>query len=76
MVYLYLCKACEQDRHGNCEGSQPSPNGTYGGRKCRCQCTGDPLWGKDNVISEDLKNELRRKMTELDRELKLCEYDH
>ncbi len=44
MVYLYYCKACEEGRHKDCELGHPAPPGVYGGSKCRCPCSGDPLW--------------------------------
>jgi hypothetical protein len=72
MVYLYYCKACENGDHGKCELSTPSPEGTYGGRKCRCSCTGDPLWGKDPV-SEEMKNWARKHLRQIDTDRKLAD---
>lgn len=40
MVYLYLCGACKEGRHEECEIAHPTPKGVYGGSKCTCCCNG------------------------------------
>jgi hypothetical protein len=49
MVYLYLCKACEDDNHKDCELGFPCPPGQFGGSKCTCQCNGNPKFGLPSV---------------------------
>ena len=54
MVYLYYCDACERGDHEHCERTTPShPPGSFGGRKCRCACNGDPLWNDPQRIHEE-----------------------
>lgn len=55
MVWLYLCKACEDGRHGDCELGHPSPPGTYGGDLCRCPCRGDAKWNTPQWHDEELQ---------------------
>jgi hypothetical protein len=55
MVYLYLCKACEEGRHGACEIGHPCPPGQYGGDKCRCPCGGQADWNTPERIEKDLR---------------------
>lgn len=57
MVWLYLCKACENGKHSACELGHSSPPGTYGGELCRCPCRG-------NLKCEPIYSELLRSMAE------------
>ena len=56
MVYLYLCKACEDGDHGKCDLCHPAPKGNFGGRLCRCPCHGNPRWNTPEFIEEELQN--------------------
>jgi len=56
MVYLYYCQACENGNHGNCELGHPAPPGHFGGSKCRCPCSGDPLWNSPERIHKELQD--------------------
>jgi sRNA-binding carbon storage regulator CsrA len=58
MVYLYFCRACEQNRHKDCELGKPSRPGTYGGTKCKCGCGGDPNWGKSPISFKQLNDKV------------------
>jgi hypothetical protein len=49
MVYLYLCKACEDEHHGECEKGFPAPPGVFGGSKCTCLCNGNPMFGLPTI---------------------------
>ena len=65
MVYLYYCGACEDGRHKECELGHPAPPGVFGGSKCRCPCSGDPLW-----------NDPERTLNQLHKEkIKLIEFE-
>jgi len=60
MVYLYYCQACEDGRHKDCELGHPAPPGVYGGSKCRCACSGRPLWNDPDRIHAELMEKLRQ----------------
>ncbi len=60
MVYLYYCKACENGNHKKCELGHPAPKGNYGGSKCRCPCSGDPLYNDPERIRKDTEKFLRQ----------------
>ena len=54
MVYLYYCQACEKGDHKNCEIGTPMQKGCIsGGSKCRCPCSGDPLYNDPQRIHEE-----------------------
>ena len=55
MVYIYLCKACEDGRHGDCELGHPCPPGQYGGSLCRCPCKRNPEYNNTKFIAEELR---------------------
>lgn len=55
MVWLYLCKACEEDRHGECDLCVPAPHGHFGGSLCRCPCRGNPKWNTPEFHEEELR---------------------
>lgn len=59
MVYLYYCSACEKGKHKKCELGHPAPKGHYGGSKCRCPCSGDPLWNDPARIHAEFMKYLR-----------------
>lgn len=46
MVRLYMCPACRDNDHKNCDRSHPAPPGHYGGSKCICSCDGKPNFRK------------------------------
>ena len=58
MVWLYLCKSCENGDHGHCELSHPAPKGHYGGSLCRCPCCGNSHWDTPEFIEEELRGML------------------
>jgi len=60
MVYLYYCGACEDGRHKDCELGHPAPPGVYGGSKCRCPCSGDPLWNDPGRIQAQIRRQLKK----------------
>lgn len=55
MAFLYLCKACEEGRHGACDLCTPAPEGVYGGSICTCPCRGNPRWNSPEFLKEELK---------------------
>jgi len=60
MVYLYLCSACQQNDHKNCERGHPAPPGVIGGSLCRCGCRGNPNWPDYKGISKGLQADLQK----------------
>ena len=39
MCFLYLCQACADGRHEDCDGIKPPPfKNMFGGSKCSCGC--------------------------------------
>lgn len=62
MVWLYLCKACEEGNHGACEIGHRCPPGQYGGDKCRCPCAGQADWNSPERIERELMELLERMM--------------
>lgn len=54
MVYLYLCTACQDHKHGECELAHPAPPGVYGGSLCSCPCRGNPRWNTPEYLEEEL----------------------
>ncbi len=56
MVWIYLCKACEEGRHGECELGHPSPKGSYGGSLCRCPCKRNADWNSPAFIEAELRD--------------------
>lgn len=54
MVWLYLCKACENGNHGACEIGESHP-GVYGGSHCRCPCCGQADWGTPEYNERELR---------------------
>ena len=41
MVRLYMCHACKEGRHEDCEIGHPAPKGVFGGSSCICCCGGN-----------------------------------
>jgi len=61
MVWIYLCKACEEGRHGECELGHPAPKGQYGGSLCRCPCKRNADWNSPEFIEAELQKMLDHK---------------
>jgi FtsZ-binding cell division protein ZapB len=59
MVYLYLCSACQEEKHGRCELGHPSPPGTYGGSLCKCPCRGNAQWNTPEYIQGQLREKIK-----------------
>lgn len=48
MCYLYYCQFCAKEQHEKCEQVTPSsPEGSFGGSACTCQCKGNSKWQED-----------------------------
>lgn len=62
MVHLYLCKACEEGRHGECDIGTSCPPGHYGGSKCMCGCGGDATWNTPERIDRELRELVQKIM--------------
>jgi len=60
MVYLYYCQACEEGKHKKCELITPMQKGCIsGGRKCKCPCSGDPLYDSPERIHKECMSLLK-----------------